>query len=81
MSESKSNNLAKRATYELRQKVIYGGLQGGTRLYEVALSFALASISVMTVSSSSMNASEIALRFCGRFSPTTATSPRYSSVT
>ncbi len=38
MSESKSVNLTKRATYELRQRIIHGGLPGGTRLYEVALS-------------------------------------------
>ena len=38
MSESKSQNLTKRATYELRQRIIHGGLPGGTRLYEVALS-------------------------------------------
>ena len=38
MTESKSVNLTKRATYELRQKTIHGGLPGGTRLYEVALS-------------------------------------------
>jgi GntR family transcriptional regulator of vanillate catabolism len=38
MPESKSQNLTKRATYELRQRIIHGGLPGGTRLYEVALS-------------------------------------------
>ncbi len=38
MAESKSVNLTKRATYELRQRIIHGGLPGGTRLYEVALS-------------------------------------------
>ncbi len=38
MGESKSVNLTKRATYELRQRIIHGGLPGGTRLYEVALS-------------------------------------------
>ncbi|MCB1389792.1 MAG: GntR family transcriptional regulator [Rhodobacteraceae bacterium] len=38
MPESKSVNLTKRATYELRQRIIHGGLPGGTRLYEVALS-------------------------------------------
>ena len=38
MSESRSQNLTKRATYELRQRIIHGGLPGGTRLYEVALS-------------------------------------------
>lgn len=38
MSESKSVNLTKRAVYELRQRIIHGGLPGGTRLYEVALS-------------------------------------------
>jgi len=38
MPESKSVNLTKRAVYELRQKIIHGGLPGGTRLYEVALS-------------------------------------------
>lgn len=37
-SESKSVNLTKRAVYELRQRIIHGGLAGGTRLYEVALS-------------------------------------------
>lgn len=38
MAESKSINLTKRAAYELRQKIIHGGLPGGTRLYEVAVS-------------------------------------------
>lgn len=38
MTESKSVNLTKRATYELRQKIIHGGMSGGTRLFEVALS-------------------------------------------
>ncbi len=38
MSESKSTTLTKRAAYELRQRIIHGGLPGGTRLYEVALS-------------------------------------------
>lgn len=38
MTEAKSVNLTKRAAYELRQKIIHGGLPGGTRLYEVALS-------------------------------------------
>ncbi|WP_323034456.1 GntR family transcriptional regulator [Pararhodobacter sp.] len=38
MAESKSINLTKRAAYELRQKIIHGGLPGGTRLFEVAIS-------------------------------------------
>lgn len=38
MSESKSTSLTKRAAYELRQRIVHGGLPGGTRLYEVALS-------------------------------------------
>ncbi len=38
MPVSKSVNLTKRATYELRQRIIHGGMPGGTRLYEVALS-------------------------------------------
>ena len=38
MAESKTNNLTRSATYELRQKIIHGGLPGGTRLFEVALS-------------------------------------------
>lgn len=42
MTESKSISLTKRATYELRQRIIHGGLPGGTRLYEVALSEDLA---------------------------------------
>src|SRR5690606_24443856 len=33
-----TSNLTKRATYELRQRILQGGLPGGTRLYEVALS-------------------------------------------
>lgn len=37
MSDSKSLNLTRRATYELRQRIIHGALPGGTRLYEVAL--------------------------------------------
>lgn len=37
MNETPSN-LTKRATYELRQRILQGGLPGGTRLYEVALS-------------------------------------------
>jgi len=38
MAESKTVNLTKTAVYALRQKVLHGGLPGGTRLYEVALS-------------------------------------------
>jgi len=38
LKDTKSVNLTKRATYELRQRIIHGGLPGGTRLYEVALS-------------------------------------------
>lgn len=38
MSDSTSSNLTRRAVYELRQRIIQGGLPGGTRLYEVALS-------------------------------------------
>lgn len=38
MAESKSLTLTKRATYALRQRIIHGGIAGGTRLYEVALS-------------------------------------------
>ena len=38
MAESKTVNLTKNAVYALRQKVLHGGLPGGTRLFEVALS-------------------------------------------
>lgn len=38
MIEPKNTSLTKRATYELRQRIIHGGLPGGARLYEVALS-------------------------------------------
>ncbi|HBZ45602.1 MAG TPA: GntR family transcriptional regulator [Maritimibacter sp.] len=37
MAESRGNTNAKRATYELRQRIIKGALPGGTRLFEVAL--------------------------------------------
>jgi GntR family transcriptional regulator, vanillate catabolism transcriptional regulator len=37
MAESKGSTHTKRATYELRQRIIEGALPGGTRLYEVAL--------------------------------------------
>jgi len=37
MTESKGATHAKRAAYELRQKIVNGELPGGTRLYEVAL--------------------------------------------
>jgi GntR family transcriptional regulator of vanillate catabolism len=37
MAESKGATHAKRAAYELRQRIVNGELPGGTRLYEVAL--------------------------------------------
>ncbi|MEJ1990298.1 MAG: GntR family transcriptional regulator [Maritimibacter sp.] len=37
MAESKGSTHTKRATYELRQRIIQGEISGGTRLYEVAL--------------------------------------------
>ncbi|GKY86644.1 GntR family transcriptional regulator [Sinisalibacter aestuarii] len=37
MAESKGSTHTKRATYELRQRIVGGALPGGTRLYEVAL--------------------------------------------
>lgn len=37
MAESKGSTHTKRATYELRQRIVGGDLPGGTRLYEVAL--------------------------------------------
>lgn len=37
MSEKRGNTNAKRAAYDLRQRIIKGELPGGTRLYEVAL--------------------------------------------
>ena len=37
MDESKGATHAKRATYELRQRIVNGDMPGGTRLYEVAL--------------------------------------------
>ena len=38
MAETHSSNLTKRAAHALRQRIVQGGLPGGTRLYEVALS-------------------------------------------
>ncbi len=37
MSENKGSTHTKRATYELRHRIIRGDIPGGTRLYEVAL--------------------------------------------
>lgn len=37
MSDSRGSTHTKRATYELRQRIVGGALPGGTRLYEVAL--------------------------------------------
>jgi GntR family transcriptional regulator, vanillate catabolism transcriptional regulator len=37
MAETKGSTHTKRATYELRQRIVGGDLPGGTRLYEVAL--------------------------------------------
>lgn len=37
MTEAKGSTHTKRATYELRQRIVGGDLPGGTRLYEVAL--------------------------------------------
>lgn len=37
MTETKGSTHTKRATYELRQRIVGGDLPGGTRLYEVAL--------------------------------------------
>ena len=37
MAEPKGNTHAKRATYELRQRIVRGDLAGGARLYEVAV--------------------------------------------
>lgn len=37
MPEAKGSTHTKRATYELRQRIIEGRIPGGTRLYEVAL--------------------------------------------
>lgn len=38
MTETQSSNLTKRAAHALRERIVRGGLPGGTRLYEVALS-------------------------------------------
>ena len=37
MSERRGSTHTKRATYELRHRIVQGELAGGTRLYEVAL--------------------------------------------
>lgn len=37
MTDNKGSTHTKRATYELRQRIVDGALPGGTRLYEVAL--------------------------------------------
>lgn len=42
MSETRGSTHAKRATYDLRQRILRGELPGGTRLYEVALAAELA---------------------------------------
>lgn len=38
MTEARNRNLTTRATYALRQRILNGGLPGGARLFEVALS-------------------------------------------
>lgn len=42
MAETRGSTHTKRATYELRQRIVGGALPGGTRLYEVALAEDLA---------------------------------------